>query len=442
MNKFFIQTWGCQMNEYDSSRLIDLMINTGYEQTEDITEADVVILVTCAIREKAQDKVFNQLFSWQHKKQYKEGAVICVGGCVASQEGEAVLKRAPMVNVVFGPQTIHRVPNMVEKVVSTGERLVDVSFPEVEKFDFLPSPKSRGHATAFVTIMEGCSNFCSYCVVPYTRGAEFSRNLREILDEIRTLTAQGVKEINLIGQNVNSYNGKDEDGNTVTFAELLYHVAGIEGVERIRFTTSNPHDFTDEIIQAFADLPQIANAIHLPVQNGSDRILKAMNRKYDRNRYIDVVTRLRQVRPDIYISTDFIVGFPGETDEDFEQTMDLIETVKFDQSFSFIYSPRPNTPAAKMEDKTPLMTKKERLYRLQAAINNQAQQYSREMLGSVQKVLVDGLSVRDAEELSGRTDNNRTVNFKGSPELIGSFVYVKITDVLTHTLRGELIEEQ
>ena len=290
--------------------------------------------------------------------------------------------------------------------------------------------------------MEGCSNFCSYCVVPYTRGAEFSRNLREILDEIRTLTAQGVKEINLIGQNVNSYNGKDEDGNTVTFAELLYHVAGIEGVERIRFTTSNPHDFTDEIIQAFADLPQIANAIHLPVQNGSDRILKAMNRKYDRNRYIDVVTRLRQVRPDIYISTDFIVGFPGETDEDFEQTMDLIETVKFDQSFSFIYSPRPNTPAAKMEDKTPLMTKKERLYRLQAAINNQAQQYSREMLGSVQKVLVDGLSVRDAEELSGRTDNNRTVNFKGSPELIGSFVYVKITDVLTHTLRGELIEEQ
>jgi tRNA-2-methylthio-N6-dimethylallyladenosine synthase len=439
MKKFFIQTWGCQMNEYDSSRLIDLMCSSGYVQTEEISEGDVVILITCAIREKAQEKVFNQLFSWKHKKQYKENAVVCLGGCVASQEGEKILKRAPMVGVVFGPQTIHRVPSMIDKVIATGERLVDVTFPPMEKFDFLPNPNAHGSASAFVTIMEGCSNFCTYCVVPHTRGTEISRNVPEIIAEIAHLTSQGVKEINLIGQNVNSFCGKHEDGTVCTFAELLYLVAAVDGVERIRFTTSNPQDFTDEIIQAFADLPQIANALHLPVQNGSNRILKAMNRKYTREHYIEVVRKIREVRPDIYISTDFIVGFPGETAEDFAETMDLINTIKFDQSFSFIYSPRPNTPAAEYPDDIPLQVKKERLYELQNAINNQAQRYSREMLHTVQKVLVEGFSVRDTAELRGRTDNNRTVNFVGDPSLIGTFVDIKITDVLTHTLRGEIV---
>ncbi len=411
MKKFFIQTWGCQMNEYDSSRLIDLMCSSGYVQTEEISEGDVVILITCAIREKAQEKVFNQLFSWKHKKQYKENAVVCLGGCVASQEGEKILKRAPMVGVVFGPQTIHRVPSMIDKVIATGERLVDVTFPPMEKFDFLPNPNAHGSASAFVTIMEGCSNFCTYCVVPHTRGTEISRNVPEIIAEIAHLTSQGVKEINLIGQNVNSFCGKHEDGTVCTFAELLYLVAAVDGVERIRFTTSNPQDFTDEIIQAFADLPQIANALHLPVQNGSNRILKAMNRKYTREHYIEVVRKIREVRPDIYISTDFIVGFPGD--------------------------PRPNTPAAGYPDDIPLQVKKERLYELQNAINNQAQRYSREMLHTVQKVLVEGISVRDTAELRGRTDNNRTVNFVGDPSLIGTFVDIKITDVLTHT--GEIV---
>lgn len=438
MTKYFIQTWGCQMNVYDSDRIRDLLNTRGYNETTEITEAGIVILVTCAIREKAQEKVFNQLFSWKAQNQYREGAIVCVGGCVASQEGEKILKRAPMVSVVFGPQTIHRLPNIIEQVQTTGERKVDVSFPAIEKFDFLPTPKNSG-STAFVTIMEGCSNFCSYCVVPYTRGPEVSRNVDNILEEITALTQAGAREINLLGQNVNSFRGLYSDGTECSFAELLYLTAGIEGVERIRFTTSNPHDLSDEVIQAFAELPQLANAIHLPVQNGSNRILKAMNRKYTCEHYIALTQKLRAVRPDISISTDFIVGFPGETDADFADTMDLINTVKFDQSFSFIFSPRPNTPAATMEDTTPLEVKKARLYELQATINNQAQIYSREMLGTTQKVLVDGFSVKDETELRGRTDNNRTVNFAGTSDLIGTFVEVKITDVMSHTLRGELV---
>lgn len=439
MQNFYIQTWGCQMNEYDSNRIRDLMKSVGYNETQETAQADVVILITCAIREKAQEKVFSQLFAWKAQKQYKQDAIVCVGGCVASQEGEAILKRAPMVNVVFGPQTIHRLTDMIAKVQNTGERLIDISFPEIEKFSFLPNPSANGKAAAFVTIMEGCSNFCTYCVVPYTRGGEVSRKVGNVLAEVKHLCEQGVKEINLIGQNVNSYQGEYDDGTICNFAELLYLVAAIEGVERIRFTTSNPHDLNDEIIQAFADLPQISNAIHLPVQSGSNRILRLMNRKYTREQYLEVIAKLRSVRPDIYISTDIIVGFPGETDEDFEDTMSLIREVRYDQSFSFIYSPRPNTPASTFEDKTTLITKKERLYKLQALINNTAQQYSREMLGSTQKILVDGISVKDATELRGRTDNNRTVNFKGKAELIGTFTTVKITDVMSHTLRGELI---
>jgi tRNA-2-methylthio-N6-dimethylallyladenosine synthase len=439
MQKFFIQTWGCQMNEYDSNRIRDLLTSHNFIETEDIKEADVVALITCAIREKAQEKVFNQLFAWKAQNQYKEGATVCVGGCVASQEGKAILKRAPMVSVVFGPQTIHRLPQMIKQHKESNERLVDVSFPEIEKFEFLPKPSSQNRATAFVTIMEGCSNFCSYCVVPYTRGAEVSRNVEDILSEITHLTSQGVKEINLLGQNVNSFRGSYSDGTICNFSELLYLVAAIDGVERIRFTTSNPHDLTDDIIEAIKELPQITNSIHLPVQSGSNRTLKRMNRKYTREQYIEVTKKLRLARPDMYISTDIIVGFPGETDEDFEETMSLVKEVRFDQSFSFIYSARPNTPAKDFEDLTPLEVKKERIYKLQALINNQAQQYSREMLDSIQKVLVESPSVKDENELRGRTENNRTVNFKGPKELIGSIIEVKITDVFTHSLRGEII---
>lgn len=440
MQQFYIQTWGCQMNEYDSDRIRDLLNENNIIETDNIAEADVVILITCAIREKAQEKVFNQLFAWKSQNQYKENAIVCVGGCVASQDGEAILKRVNFVNVIFGPQTIHRLVKMINEVKSgKNKHVVDVSFPEIEKFDFLPAPSAKNKATAFVTIMEGCSNFCSYCVVPFTRGKEVSRGVEGILAEIKHLTEQGVKEINLIGQNVNSYRGTYEDGTECNFAELLYLVAAIEGVERIRFTTSNPHDLSDEIIQAFKDLPQIANSIHLPVQSGSNNTLRRMNRRYTREQYIQLTKKLREARNDIYISTDIIVGFPGETEEEFEETMSLVREVRFDQSFSFIYSPRPNTVAKDLEDNTPLSVKKERIYKLQALINNQAQQYSREMLGTIQKVLVDGTSVKDNTELRGKTENNRSVNFKGDKSLIGQIVDIKITDVLAHSLRGELI---
>ena len=441
MTQFYIQTWGCQMNEYDSDRIRDLLKAQLWQETTEISAADIVVLVTCAVRKKAEDKVYNQLFSWQHQKLLKEKAVICLGGCVASEDGQKALAKAPMVSVVFGPQTIHRLVSMIKEVQETGKRLVDVSFPAIEKFDFLPSPSGRQGSSAFVTIMEGCSNFCSYCIVPYTRGQEMSRSPEAVIAEIKILVSQGIREINLLGQNVNSYCGVYAGGQICNFAELLYLAAEIPGVERIRFTTSNPHDLSDEIITAFRDLPNIANSLHLPVQSGSDRILKLMGRKYDRERYFEVVNKLRAVRPDISLSSDFIVGFPGETEQDFRDTMDLIDRVRFDQSFSFIYSPRPGTPAAAMEDNVPLAEKKERLYELQARINFFAQTYSREMLDTVQKVLIDGLSVRSSQELRGRTDNNRTVNFPGDPDLIGSFRNVKITYVMAHTLRGELVKD-
>ena len=441
MTQFYIQTWGCQMNEYDSDRIRDLLKAQFWQETSEISAADIVVLVTCAVRKKAEDKVYNQLFSWQHQKLLKEKAVICLGGCVASEDGKKALAKAPMVSVVFGPQTIHRLVSMIKEVQETGKRLVDVSFPAIEKFDFLPSPSGRQGSSAFVTIMEGCSNFCSYCIVPYTRGQEMSRPPEAVIEEIKILVSQGIREINLLGQNVNSYCGVYAGGQICNFAELLYLTAEIPGVERIRFTTSNPHDLSDEIITAFRDLPGIANSLHLPVQSGSDRILKLMGRKYDRERYFEVVSKLRAARPNISLSSDFIVGFPGETEQDFRDTMDLIDRVRFDQSFSFIYSPRPGTPAAAMEDNVPLAEKKERLYELQARINFFAQTYSREMLDTVQKVLIDGLSVRSSQELRGRTDNNRTVNFPGDPDLIGSFRNVKITYVMAHTLRGELVKD-
>ena len=441
MTKFFIQTWGCQMNEYDSDRIRDLLKSQNWQETPEIAEADIVVLVTCAVRKKAEDKVYNQLFSWKHKKLLKEKAIICFGGCVASEDGKKVLSEAPMVSVVFGPQTIHRLVSMINEVRETGRKVVDVSFPDIEKFDFLPSPSGRNGSSAFVTIMEGCSNFCTYCIVPYTRGQEMSRSPEAVLEEIRILTDQGIREINLLGQNVNSYSGVYASGERCNFAELLYLVAEIPGVERIRFTTSNPHDLTDEIITAFRDLPQIASSLHLPVQSGSDRILRLMGRKYDREKYFEVVTKLRDARPGISISSDFIVGFPGETAADFRDTMDLVDQVRFDQSFSFIYSPRPGTPAASLEDNVSLTEKKERLYELQNRINFFAQTYSREMLDTVQNVLVDGLSVKNSQELRGRTDNNRTVNFPGDPALIGTFRTVKITYVMAHTLRGELVRE-
>ena len=399
MTTFFIQTWGCQMNEYDSDRIRDLLKSQNWQETPEIAEADIVVLVTCAVRKKAEDKVYNQLFSWKHKKMLKEKAIICFGVCVASEDGRKVLSEAPMV------------------------------------------PSGRNGSSAFVTIMEGCSNFCTYCIVPYTRGQEMSRSPEAVLNEIRILTAQGIREINLLGQNVNSYSGVYASGEQCNFAELLYLVAEIPGVERIRFTTSNPHDLSDEIITAFRDLPQIAGSLHLPVQSGSDRILRLMGRKYDRERYFEVVTKLREARPGISISSDFIVGFPGETAADFRDTMDLVDRVRFDQSFSFIYSPRPGTPAAALEDNVSLDEKKERLYELQNRINFFAQTYSREMLDTVQNVLVDGLSVKNTQELRGRTDNNRTVNFPGDPALIGTFRNVKITYVMAHTLRGELVRE-
>ena len=441
MTKFFIQTWGCQMNEYDSDRIRDLLKSQNWQETPEIAEADIVVLVTCAVRKKAEDKVYNQLFSWKHKKLLKEKAIICFGGCVASEDGKKVLSEAPMVSVVFGPQTIHRLVSMINEVRETGRKVVDVSFPDIEKFDFLPSPAGRNGSSAFVTIMEGCSNFCTYCIVPYTRGQEMSRSPEAVLEEIRILTDQGIREINLLGQNVNSYSGVYASGERCNFAELLYLVAEIPGVERIRFTTSNPHDLTDEIITAFRDLPQIASSLHLPVQSGSDRILRLMGRKYDREKYFEVVTKLREARPGISISSDFIVGFPGETAADFRDTMDLVDRVRFDQSFSFIYSPRPGTPAASLEDNVSLTEKKERLYELQNRINFFAQPCSREMLDTVQNVLVDGLSVKNSQELRGRTDNNRTVNFPGDPALIGTFRTVKITYVMAHTLRGELVRE-
>ncbi len=426
------------MNEYDSARIGDLMEQNGLTRVEEPENADLLILNTCAVREKAAVKLFHQLGRWKSFKEKNPNCIFAVGGCVASEEGRKIRAKARNVDVIFGPQTYHLLPEMINKVEQGLGPQIDVSFPINEKFDHLPQNTNRG-ASAFVTIMEGCSNFCSYCIVPYTRGGENSRPVADVLGEIKNLRDSGTKEINLLGQNVNSFCGINEDGSLCTFAELLYRVNEIEGIKRIRFTTSNPIKFTQDIIDAFGDIPKIANSLHLPVQSGSDRILKLMGRPYTSDDYRNMVARLKQVRPDISLSSDFIVGFPNETHQDFEDTMKLIEDIRFDNSFSFIYSKRPRTPAAEMEDTVPLEEKKERLALLQTRINNYAMQYSREMLFSQQIVLVEGIS-QSGDMLCGKTENNRTVNFCGDSSLIGQMAEVKITDVLPHSLKGEFIK--
>ncbi|MCW9699548.1 tRNA (N6-isopentenyl adenosine(37)-C2)-methylthiotransferase MiaB [Avibacterium sp. 20-129] len=440
--KLHIKTWGCQMNEYDSSKMADLLNSThGLELTEIPEEADVLLLNTCSIREKAQEKVFHQLGRWKELKKTNPALVIGVGGCVASQEGEHIRSRAPYVDIVFGPQTLHRLPEMINQIRGGKSSVVDVSFPEIEKFDRLPEPRAEG-PTAFVSIMEGCNKYCTFCVVPYTRGEEVSRPLDDVLFEIAQLAEQGVREVNLLGQNVNAYRGPTHDGGICSFAELLRLVAAIDGIDRVRFTTSHPIEFTDDIIEVYADTPELVSFLHLPVQSGSDRILNQMKRGHTALEYKSIIRKLRKVRPDIQISSDFIVGFPGETEQDFEDTMNLIAQVNFDMSFSFIYSARPGTPAADIPDDVSEEEKKQRLYVLQQRINNQAAQFSRAMLGTEQRVLVEGPSKKDIMELTGRTETNRIVNFVGTPDMIGKFVDIKITDVFTNSLRGDVVRTE
>nr|WP_304185880.1 tRNA (N6-isopentenyl adenosine(37)-C2)-methylthiotransferase MiaB [Hafnia alvei] len=440
--KLHIKTWGCQMNEYDSSKMADLLGSThGFELTENAEEADVLLLNTCSIREKAQEKVFHQLGRWKLLKEANPNVIIGVGGCVASQEGKLLRQRAHYVDIVFGPQTLHRLPEMINKVRGSKSPIVDVSFPEIEKFDRLPEPRADG-PSAFVSIMEGCNKYCTYCVVPYTRGEEVSRPCDDVLFEIAQLAAQGVREVNLLGQNVNAYRGPSFDGDICTFAELLRLVAAIDGIDRIRFTTSHPIEFTDDIIAVYEDTPELVSFLHLPVQSGSDRVLNMMKRTHTVLEYKSIIRKLRKARPDILISSDFIVGFPGETQEDFEQTMKLIAEINFDVSYSFVFSPRPGTPAADMVDDVSEEEKKQRLYILQDRINQQAQSYSRKMVGTVQRILVEGVSRKNVMEISGRTENNRVVNFEGSPDLVGTFVDVEITEVRTNSLRGVLVRTE
>ncbi|WP_392552522.1 tRNA (N6-isopentenyl adenosine(37)-C2)-methylthiotransferase MiaB [Orbus wheelerorum] len=441
--KLHIKTWGCQMNEYDSSKMADLLGSThGLTLTDNPEEADILLLNTCSIREKAQEKVFHQLGRWKNLKKYNPNIIIGVGGCVASQEGEHIRKRAPFVDIIFGPQTFHRLPEMINQVSDNeNTHIVDVSFPEIEKFDRLAEPRSEG-PTAFVSIMEGCNKYCTYCVVPYTRGEEVSRPCDDVIYEIAQLAAQGVREVNLLGQNVNAYRGPTFDGNICTFAELLRLVASIDGIDRIRFTTSHPIEFTDDIVDVYRDTPELVSFLHLPVQSGSDRILNLMKRTHTALEYKSIIRKLRKVRPEIQISSDFIVGFPGETAEDFADTMKLIADVNFDLSYSFVYSARPGTPAADMEDNVSEDEKKQRLYLLQQRINQQAMEYSRRMLGTVQRVLVEGPSKKDLMELTGRTENNRIVNFEGRADMIGKFVDIEITDSYTNSLRGNVIRTE
>ncbi|NUR22213.1 tRNA (N6-isopentenyl adenosine(37)-C2)-methylthiotransferase MiaB [Frateuria sp.] len=436
--KLFIKTHGCQMNEYDSAKMADVLkASHGLELTQDESEADVILINTCSIREKAQEKVFSQLGRWKEFKQGGKPVLIGVGGCVASQEGEAIIKRAPFVDLVFGPQTLHRLPELIEAKRETGKAQVDISFPEIEKFDRLPEPRAEG-PTAFVSIMEGCSKYCSYCVVPYTRGTEISRPFDDVLVEVAQLAEQGVREVTLLGQNVNAYQGPTHDGGTADLAVLIHAIAQIESIGRIRFTTSHPLEFSDSLIEAYASCPKLANFLHLPVQAGSDRILAAMKRGYTTLEFKQKIRKLRAVRPDICISSDFIVGFPGETEEDFEKTMKLIEDVGFDQSFSFIFSARPGTPAANLADDTSSEVKHARLSRLQAKINDHARTINEAMVGTVQRVLVEKPSRKDPNELTGRTENMRFVNFAGPARLIGQFVDVAITDAMANSLRGRV----
>lgn len=436
--KVFIKTFGCQMNEYDSDKMADVLgAAQGYEPTQDVEEADLILFNTCSVREKAQEKVFSDLGRIRHLKE--KGVLIGVGGCVASQEGEEIIKRAPFVDVVFGPQTLHRLPELLNARAAKAKPQVDISFPEIEKFDHLPPARVEG-ASAFVSIMEGCSKYCSYCVVPYTRGEEVSRPFEDVLVEVAGLADQGVKEVTLLGQNVNAYLGKMGDTTEIAdFALLLEYVAEIPGIERIRFTTSHPNEFTPRLIEAYAKIPKLVSHLHLPVQHGSDKILMAMKRGYTAMEYKSTIRKLRAIRPDLAMSSDFIVGFPGETEEDFQKMMKLIHDVRFDNSFSFIFSPRPGTPAANLHDDTPHEVKLRRLQELQAVINQNIKDISEERVGTVQRLLVEGVSKRDGSELMGRTECNRVVNFPGNARLIGQMVDVTITEAKAYTLRGEVL---
>lgn len=440
--KLYVKTMGCQMNEYDSDRMVDTLKHAhNMVTTDDPAEADLILLNTCSIREKAQEKVFSDLGRWRPFKEARPDLVIGVGGCVASQEGDAILKRAPFVDIVFGPQTLHRLPEMYTSILARKQPIVDISFPEIEKFDNLPTPSADG-PTAFVSIMEGCSKYCSFCVVPYTRGEEVSRPFDDVITEVVELAEQGVREVNLLGQNVNAYRGNMHDGRVADLALLIEYVAAIEGIDRIRFTTSHPLEFSDSLIEVYGKVPELVSHLHLPIQSGSDRVLAMMKRGHTRLEYKNKIKRLRAIRPDLSMSSDFIIGFPGETDRDFEDTMNLIQDIGFDHSFSFIYSARPGTPAANLPDDTPMEVKKQRLAILQARISQKAAEISAAMVGSTQKILVVGYSRKDPEELSGRTENNRVVNFKGSDSLIGNFVDIEITEALPNSLRGVLPEPE
>lgn len=438
--KLFILTTGCQMNEYDSDKMADVLkASHAMEITETPEEADVLLLNTCSIREKAQEKVFSLLGRWRKIKEKRPNVVIGVGGCVASQEGEAIQKRAPYVDIVFGPQTLHRLPELLNKSRSGEKRVVDISFPEIEKFDALPEPRAEG-PKAFVSVMEGCSKYCTFCVVPYTRGEEISRPVQDVLDEVSVLAEQGVREVNLLGQNVNAYRGLMDDGEIADFALLLHFVATIDGIDRIRFTTSHPIEFTDQLVEAFADIPELVNHLHLPVQSGSNQVLAMMKRGHTRADYLATMNKIKAVRPGISLSSDFIIGFPGETDQDFADTMDLIEQVGFDFSYSFVYSSRPGTPAADFPDATSEEIKKQRLKILQTRLDEMTMAISSGMVDTVQTVLVEGVSKKNQLQVTGRTENNRVVNFIGHPRLAGQFVDVLITEALPNSLRGRLVE--
>lgn len=438
MKKLYIKTNGCQMNVYDSSKMADVLAKShGLETTDSVEDADVILLNTCSIRDKAQEKVFSQLGQWREHKKANPHVIIGVGGCVASQEGGDILKRAPYVDLVFGPQTLHRLPALLTQRLATKKSVVDISFPEIEKFDHLPAPRAEG-PIAFVSIMEGCSKYCSFCVVPYTRGEEISRPFDDVLAECYLLVNQGVREINLLGQNVNDYRGLMASGETADLALLIQYLAAMDGLGRIRFTTSHPLAFSDNLISAYAEVPILANHLHLPVQSGSDRILALMKRGYTALEFKSKIRKLRKVRPDIRLSTDIIVGFPGETDQDFQDTLDLVQEIGFDTSFSFIYSPRPGTPAANLPDPTPMDVKKQRLSILQERLNMQAMRYSQALVGTTQRVLVTGASKKSNTQLAGRTECNRVVNFSGAAELIGQFVDVAIADAQPNSLRGRL----
>ena len=437
--KIFIQTHGCQMNEYDSEKMLDVLNDSdGMELTDNAEEADVLLLNTCSIREKAQEKVFHQLGRWRKIKEKNPDVIIGVGGCVASQEGKAIRQRAPVVDVVFGPQTLHRLPEMVAESKKKKEFVIDISFPEIEKFDRIPEPKADG-VSAFVSIMEGCSKYCTFCVVPYTRGTEISRPFDDVITEVAQLAEQGVREINLLGQNVNAFRGTMHDGEIADLATLIHYVAAVDGIDRIRYTTSHPVEFSDSLIQAYAEVPELVDHLHLPIQSGSDRILAAMKRGHMAIEYKQKIRKLREIRPNISLSSDFIIGFPGETEKDYEDTMKLIEDVGFDKSFSFIYSARPGTPASSFADDVPEQVKKTRLYRLQQRITEMEQEISQKMVGTVQKVLVERASKRDDKQVAGRTENNRIVNFDGDHALIGNFAEVEITEAQPNSLRGKQV---